>query len=80
MVNRILLGMPNSLLTLALFHDCKNDLICLRKEAKTVVFLSVDGGVKQLPCRMSPKENAKAVQKVKNVVLGRSCLLEIMLE
>ena len=59
----------------------KNDLICLRKKQNSC--LPIRGwSVKGLIALQDvPKENAKeAIAKLKNVVLERSCLLEIMLE
>ena len=79
---QVLLGNAKLLADLAIPHDYQERFDLLEKEAKTVVFLSVDGQLKGLIALQDvPKENAKeAIAKLKNVVLERSCLLEIMLE
>ena len=82
MVNKFCWGMPNFLDDLAIPHDYQERFDLLEKEAKTVVFLSVDGQLKGLIALQDvPKENAReAIAKLKNVALERSCLPEIMLE
>ena len=79
---QVLLGNAKLLDDLAIPHDYQERFELLEKEAKTVVFLSVDGELKGLIALQDvPKENAKeAIAKLKNVVLERSCLPEIMLE
>ena len=57
---QVLLGNAKLLADLAIPHDYQERFDLLEKEAKTVVFLSVDGQLKGLIALQDvPKENAK---------------------
>ena len=68
---QVLLGNAKLLADLAIPHDYKERFDLLEKEAKTVVFLSVDGQLKGLIALQDvPKENAKeAIAKLKKRAL-----------